>query len=302
MSIQALNWVLERDEITNSGAKFVLMILCNYANEKGECYPSWETIANKTSTSRQSVYRHLEWLESNGYIKPLTRRHKGKQSSNLYQIQFEVQSNKLDVSQGNKLDTNEDYRVTICEVQSNKLDVSQGNNLLPKPKASKDEPKEENQECVNSHTHTRDESALDEFSSRCLQFVQTQKNTLTGLAKIHEWQFVCNSAFDAQISAEDFETCYLLLEKEKILKNGRWKITPQMMSDNLLNLQNLQNEITALSQTGIEKNGNKPSYQSAHERREQAKLAELEFTNKLNLEVKERNRFLRDASRGSGYP
>lgn len=86
MSIQALNWALAQDQIENSATRFVLLILCNYANENGQCYPSRETIAKKTSLSIRTVQTHLNWLAENGYIKWEQQRIKDKQAPNVYQL------------------------------------------------------------------------------------------------------------------------------------------------------------------------------------------------------------------------
>ena len=87
MSIQALNWALSQDQITNASARFVLLVLCNYADENGRCYPSRQTIARKTSMSVRSVQNQLNWLSDNGYLKWENQHNDGnQQSSNIYKI------------------------------------------------------------------------------------------------------------------------------------------------------------------------------------------------------------------------
>ncbi len=87
MSIQALNWALSQDQIENSGARFVLLVLANYANEMGQCYPSRETIAKKTSTSVRSVQNHINWLAEHGYLVWTNERNDSKQQTpNIYQL------------------------------------------------------------------------------------------------------------------------------------------------------------------------------------------------------------------------
>lgn len=87
MSIQALNWALNQDSIENSGAKFVLLLLANYADENGQCWPSRETIAKKTAMSVRSVQNHINWLAENGYLK-WTNEHTeiNRQTPNIYQL------------------------------------------------------------------------------------------------------------------------------------------------------------------------------------------------------------------------
>lgn len=89
MSIQALNWALNQDQISNSATRFVLLVLCNYADENGQCYPSRETIAKKTSLSVRSVQTHLNWLSENGFLTWKNQRMGSRQSVNVYQLQGE---------------------------------------------------------------------------------------------------------------------------------------------------------------------------------------------------------------------
>ena len=87
MSIHALNWALEQDRIDNPGAKFVLLVLCNYADEKGQCWPSRENVAQKTAMSISSVQRHINWLAANGFL-TWTNEHtkENRQTPNVYQL------------------------------------------------------------------------------------------------------------------------------------------------------------------------------------------------------------------------
>jgi hypothetical protein len=89
MSIEALNWALKQDNIKHSGAKFVLVVLANYADDEGYCYPSRETIASKTSISIRSVQEHLNWLHQEGYISKQNRKTDSRQTSNLYRVEWD---------------------------------------------------------------------------------------------------------------------------------------------------------------------------------------------------------------------
>ena len=77
---------MNQDRIDNSGARYVLLVLANFADERGFCYPSRETIARKTSQSVRAVQRHLNWLVSNDYVLIETRRRKGSFTSSLYRL------------------------------------------------------------------------------------------------------------------------------------------------------------------------------------------------------------------------
>lgn len=67
MSIRALDRALSAT-IESSGAKFVLVILANFADENGSCFPHIETIAEMTSMGYSTVKKHLEALESDKWI------------------------------------------------------------------------------------------------------------------------------------------------------------------------------------------------------------------------------------------
>lgn len=92
MSVQAISWALEQDTLP-SIHKFVLVILCNYANMDGECYPSQSTVARKCSISRQHVNTIIGELEEGGYLRifPQTRTGGGDRS-NIYKLSMPGQT------------------------------------------------------------------------------------------------------------------------------------------------------------------------------------------------------------------
>lgn len=55
--------------INNPTAKIVLLAIARYANSKGECFPSRETIANDACLSVRSVVSAIQWLESEGLLR-----------------------------------------------------------------------------------------------------------------------------------------------------------------------------------------------------------------------------------------
>ena len=65
-----------------TGRKFVLLALCDNANDQGECYPSIQTIAGKCSMCERAVQGHLADLEQAGMVVRAIR--KGR--STLYRI------------------------------------------------------------------------------------------------------------------------------------------------------------------------------------------------------------------------
>lgn len=74
MSIQAQIWAKGQKGL-NSGAKFVLWVLADYADARGaSCFPSVESIADDTAQGYRTVLRHLEDLEAIGLIERFRER------------------------------------------------------------------------------------------------------------------------------------------------------------------------------------------------------------------------------------
>ena len=85
MSFQAMAWAIRQKLPTKE--KFTLLMLANYAsNEKGDCYPSINTLADETGMSRDSIIRALRSLESSGLIKIRKRMQDGVNLPNFYTL------------------------------------------------------------------------------------------------------------------------------------------------------------------------------------------------------------------------
>ena len=68
------------------GQRFVLVKLCDCANDEGLCYPSQETVAEDTGFGETAVQQHIKWLKENNFIKS-TRRQRGRErQSDIYRI------------------------------------------------------------------------------------------------------------------------------------------------------------------------------------------------------------------------
>lgn len=67
MSILLMANVMELD--IQSGAKFILLVMANFASDEGEnVYPSHDTIARLTSMSRRTVVSTVKQLVDDGYV------------------------------------------------------------------------------------------------------------------------------------------------------------------------------------------------------------------------------------------
>ena len=64
----------------------VFLWICNYANQKGFCYPSIRTLASNTRTSKNTVKNRISLLRDRGFIAVTHRKRGGKNDSNLYQV------------------------------------------------------------------------------------------------------------------------------------------------------------------------------------------------------------------------
>ena len=73
MSIGAMSWVLKL-EVARSSEKFILVCLANYADERGVCYPSTETLVRDTGQDRKTVTLNLQRLCESGLLRDTGRK------------------------------------------------------------------------------------------------------------------------------------------------------------------------------------------------------------------------------------
>ena len=84
MSFEALAWGVRQN--TNSAiGKLVLLMICNYANEKGEAYPSQEHLAKLCQCSKRSIVRYIQDLEKQNFI-VIRKEKNGAFGFNLYKL------------------------------------------------------------------------------------------------------------------------------------------------------------------------------------------------------------------------
>jgi hypothetical protein len=86
MSWQATAWA-EKQKTGAPARKVLLMILANYADENGLCWPSQARLADGTEQSIDTVQRHLRKLAADGHIKIWKRaRFGGRWPGHNYQL------------------------------------------------------------------------------------------------------------------------------------------------------------------------------------------------------------------------
>lgn len=87
MSFQAMAWAVKIK--LPAQEKITLLMLANYANQDGQCWPSIDTLSLDTGLSRASVKRALRKLVERGLMTK-ARQVKGHlQTSNFYVLKLE---------------------------------------------------------------------------------------------------------------------------------------------------------------------------------------------------------------------
>ena len=84
-----------------STAKFVLVCLADMAGQDNRCWPSYDTIQERTNLSRNAVGKALSRLEEEGYIK----KHKRFGSSTVYELMAPASSIQADTISSTESDT-----------------------------------------------------------------------------------------------------------------------------------------------------------------------------------------------------
>ncbi|MDF7126789.1 helix-turn-helix domain-containing protein [Proteus mirabilis] len=79
-------------QVGSTAQKMVLLKLADNANDKGECFPSYETIARHCEISRQSAINHIKSLCKKGFVRKVTRKTDKEHTSNLYILDLEAKS------------------------------------------------------------------------------------------------------------------------------------------------------------------------------------------------------------------
>ena len=83
LMVQAL-----KAKVGNPLRKLVLVKLADQANDDGECWPSYQSIADACEMGRSTVKAHIAWLEEHGFLRVEYRHYGsgGKSKSNIYHL------------------------------------------------------------------------------------------------------------------------------------------------------------------------------------------------------------------------
>ena len=71
-------------KVGSASSKLVLLKLADNANDQGECWPSYQHIADQCEMSRRSAMVHIDALCDSGFIEKRTRKGPKGNSSNVY--------------------------------------------------------------------------------------------------------------------------------------------------------------------------------------------------------------------------
>jgi hypothetical protein len=76
-------------KVGNPLRKLVLLKLADNANDQGECWPSYNYIAEQCEMSRRSVMDHVKKLETSGFLRREYRKGVKGNSSNVFHLNFD---------------------------------------------------------------------------------------------------------------------------------------------------------------------------------------------------------------------
>jgi len=83
-------------KVGNSTAKLILIKMADNANDEGECWPSYKTLAAAAECSRRTVINQVKKLQDRGYILSEKReRNDGSTTSNMYKLIYNMNGQPL---------------------------------------------------------------------------------------------------------------------------------------------------------------------------------------------------------------
>ncbi|MEX0445228.1 helix-turn-helix domain-containing protein [Xenorhabdus sp. SGI246] len=80
-------------KVGNPSRKLVLLKLADNANDKGECFPSYQHVADQCEISRRSVIKHIDDLCQQGLVRKVFRKGEKGNSSNVYILDLDGAKN-----------------------------------------------------------------------------------------------------------------------------------------------------------------------------------------------------------------
>ncbi|EJZ64346.1 replication protein [Shigella flexneri 1485-80] len=90
-------------KVGNPLRKLVLIKLADNASDQGECWPSYQYIADQCEISKRSVINHIAALCESGLVKKITRKGEKGNTSNIYLLHLDGAENLPGNSANNSL-------------------------------------------------------------------------------------------------------------------------------------------------------------------------------------------------------
>lgn len=85
MSFQAMAWAIKQEAPTKP--KFVLLVLANYADDRGVAWPSLETLSKDTKIKRSTLIECIKTLVELGLVCKVKRYRGNLKTANTYELQ-----------------------------------------------------------------------------------------------------------------------------------------------------------------------------------------------------------------------
>lgn len=104
MSFQAMSWAV-RQKVGNATGKAILLMLANYCDHEGTCFPSQQRLADECECGLRTVTRWLDQFEKDGLLTRERRmREDGSRTSDMIRLVPTRQSGALDGLHATKSD------------------------------------------------------------------------------------------------------------------------------------------------------------------------------------------------------
>lgn len=174
MSAKATFWAWEQD--LKHTTKIVLLALADYNSEKGECWPSTDSLAKKTGLSKCQVLREIKALESGGFM--TVKRAQGR--SSRYFLNMQTGSTQRPVA-----DSDQYQADTKAVADSDQT----GSTQRPKPKREPKKNLEDNAYAFCGETIKLNQEDFDKAKSqyRNLNLVETLRQLDMELREDKKW-------------------------------------------------------------------------------------------------------------------
>ena len=117
MSFQAMAWAVKQNT-KSPVSKLVLLMIANYADEKGEAYPSQDHLAKLCQCTRVSVNKHVKELERSKYLS-IRKTKNGMFGYNTYTLNLGLVNN-IDKGLVNNINlVSKEYLYNTQDIQNN---------------------------------------------------------------------------------------------------------------------------------------------------------------------------------------